>query len=95
MQRDPVDLPLFRWSPPPKVAVFPSAKRRPFVLKNAAHAAGMSPKGADNWIGHLVAKHRNRLARLGVDPVAAATDAAALETALRVELARILGRGAA
>lgn len=95
MQRDAVDLPLFNWSPPPKVVLFPATRRRAFILKNARHAAGMKPPGASNWIGHLLEKHRARLARLGVSPESADADAMALETALRTEMARILGRGAA
>lgn len=89
MQRDALNLPLFQWSPGPKVLAFPATRRRPFVVKNAAHAAGMSDRGANNWIAHLLERHRSRLARLGVEPAAADADAVALETALRVEVARL------
>lgn len=94
MQRSADDLPLFAWVPPPKVVLFPSTRRRSFIVKNAAHAAGMKPAGAANWIGHLVDKHRARLARLGVAHDVAEADATALETALRVEMARIISRSA-
>lgn len=90
MRRDFRDLPLFAWEPPPKVVLFPATRRRAFIRKNAAHAATMSEKGANNTIAHLIRKHRERLARLGVAPDAAEADAAALEAALRVEMARIL-----
>jgi len=90
MQRSADDLPLFAWTPPPVVVLFPATRRRAFIRKNAAHAAGMSEKGANNWLAHLLAKHRERLARIGVDRVAAEADAAALERALRVEMARMV-----
>lgn len=90
MRRSADDLPLFAWAPPPVVVLFPATRRRAFIVKNARHAASMSEKGAANWIGHLLAKHRERLARIGVEPKAAEADAVALETALRVEVARII-----
>lgn len=97
MRRDHLsELPLFAWDPPPRIAIFPATRRRAFIQKNASHAAGMKPAGAENWLRHLLAKHSARLARLGVTRELAEADAAALETALRVELARIrIAEGAA
>lgn len=89
MQRDTVPLPLFQRSPGPKVLAFPATRRRPFVVKNARHASRMTKRGADNWLAYILQKHRDRLSRLGVEPVAAEADVAALETALRVEMARL------
>jgi hypothetical protein len=91
----PADLPLLAWAPPAKLTLFPSVRRRAFILKNAAHAARLKPEGATNWIGHILAKHRARLERLGADADASAADAAALEAAFRAELARLVSRGAA
>lgn len=76
-----------------KVRVFPGARRRGLIVKNARLAATYSDAGARNHLASVVAQHAKRLDRLGVDPKEAWADAEALRTALWTHYARFRAMG--
>lgn len=76
-----------------EIRVFPVARRRGLIVKNARLAATYSDAGARNHLASVVAQHLKRLHRLGVDPEEAGADAEALRTALGSHYARFRAMG--
>jgi len=76
-----------------EIRVFPVARRRGLIVKNARLASTYSPEGARNHLASVVAQHLKRLNRIGVDPEEARADAEALRTALWAHYARFRAMG--
>ena len=78
-----------------EVIPFPAVRRRAFLTKNGRLAAEYRPQAGSHYIDSLVAKHRQRLLRLGVAEAVANADAAELLWALQIECARYRAVGEA
>lgn len=75
-------LPLFAWSPPPKVLPFPSVRRRELIWRCARRMAELKPVKAAEHLTRLLEQQRDVQARRGIDPTATAADLAALRSAI-------------
>lgn len=95
MSRPPVDeLPLFRWRPPEKLVIFPSARNRAKILRTAIAAAGS--KNPDNTIRATLDRARSSFGKKGLPLDLIRRDVAELEAALRAEVLHLQSkRGAA
>ena len=71
-----------------EVIPFPKTKNRPFIRKQAAHAAGMSEKGGNNYLRIQLDKQRDTMERRGIDPAVIDREIAAMDAAIRAELSR-------
>lgn len=69
-----------------EVIPFPKTKNRPFIHKQAAHAAGMSEKGGNNYLRIQLDKQRDTMEQRGIDPAVIGREIAAMDAAIRAEL---------
>ena len=81
-------------APSVQIIPFPSSRRAAFLIRNGRHAASYRMAAAENYLNGLVARHRDRLNRLGVDEVSADEDASELRAALFLYYARYRRRQA-
>jgi Family of unknown function (DUF6074) len=49
-----------------EIIPYPSTRRWPFILKQAANAAGMQPEAADRYIAHQIQIQRDTMQRKGI-----------------------------
>lgn len=82
------DLPLLRWSPPPKIVPFPACRRADFVLRNAQRMTDLPHEKALNHLDRTLGMMADRLSRLGVERKVIEADITAAKVA-------VLGRYAA
>lgn len=71
-----------------EIIPFPKMKNRPFICKQAAHAAGMSEKGGNNYLRIQLDKQREMMARRRIDLAVIDSEIAAMEAAFLAELSR-------
>ena len=76
-----MDLPLFAWRPPEKLAIFPTVRNKAKILKTALAAAGS--KNPNNTIRATVDRTRSSLEKKGLPSELIARDVERLEIALR------------
>lgn len=85
--RDP-DLPLFTWSPPCKVMLFPLTKR----VGKVRHTAGMlsQKRGEDALLywKQVIAANRKHLTRVGLDEASIQTELRSFHDAVQCEMVR-------
>jgi Family of unknown function (DUF6074) len=69
------------------VVPFPRTRNRAFVRKHAWNAATMTPDGAENYLRRQLSTQRETMQRRGIDADIIDAEMAALERAIRTELA--------
>jgi hypothetical protein len=67
---------------PAEILLFPTVRRSAFIARAGAAWDRYSPRGAQRYLQVLIDRHVERLDRLGVDPVRAATDVRELKAAI-------------
>ena len=70
-----------------RVISFPRTHDRPFVWRQARRMAELKPKAAENWLAYILRKHRETLEDRSVAPAMVEEQVAALEVAIRYDLA--------
>jgi hypothetical protein len=70
-----------------EIIPFPRTKNRPFIEKHALNAANMTVKGGNNYLRIQIDKQRETMERRGIAPDVIDREIAALEDAIRAELA--------
>ena len=83
------DLPLFRWTPPVKVIVFPLVKRVGKVRHTAKMLAGKHGDDATLYWKQVVAANRRHLQRIGLSQPVIESELRAFFDAVQGELVRI------
>jgi hypothetical protein len=67
---------------PATIIPFPVVRRRDFIARAANTHERYNSKGAKNYLTHLIERHADRLARLGVAPDLADADVLSLRVAV-------------
>jgi hypothetical protein len=92
-QTDPNDLPLFRWTPPVKVILFPLDKRRGKVRHTAKILASKHGDEAELYGKQVLAGIRKHFDRVGVSKEEADRELRTFFDAVQAELLSITCRG--
>jgi hypothetical protein len=67
---------------PAELLLFPTVRRLGFIARAADAWQRYTPRGAERYLKTLVARHADRLARLGIDAATAAADVRNLKAAI-------------
>lgn len=80
--------PLFNWSPPVRIILFPLTKRIGKIRHTAQKLAGKRGDDADIYWRQVIAANRKHLARVGLDDAAIETELLAFHDAVQAEMVR-------